>query len=166
MTMQTSNELTIAQARDRFLERNGFTMESYDAPTVEIPLGPVSAWLPNTAGRKAVVRWHDLHHVVTGYGTDMIGEAEIGAWELRAGCTTMAAYVLNSLAVLLGLVLAPRRILRAFSGARGARSLYRMDLDYDDALRLTVASLRSRAGVPRDGAAEGRAQLHTAAPAR
>ena len=30
--------------------------------------------------------WHDLHHVATGYGTGLIGEAEISAYELRAGC--------------------------------------------------------------------------------
>ncbi len=31
-----------------------------------------SSWIP----------FNDLHHVATGYGTDVLGEAEIGAWEL------------------------------------------------------------------------------------
>jgi ubiquinone biosynthesis protein Coq4 len=26
---------------------------------------------------------HDLHHVATGFGTDMIGEGEVSVWETR-----------------------------------------------------------------------------------
>ena len=64
--------------------------------------------IPNTEGRRRAVRIHDLHHVVTGYQTDLRGEAEIGAWELASGCLRWpAATVLNLFALAIGLVIAP-----------------------------------------------------------
>ena len=46
---------------------------------MRLAFGPVRFAFPNTAGRVRAVRYHDLHHVVTGYATDWTGEAEIGA---------------------------------------------------------------------------------------
>lgn len=155
---------TVHAALDAFLADNGFTTESYDAPTVAIPMKLFTVHLPNTEGRKKVVRWHDLHHVTTGYGTDLVGEAEIGAWELRAGCTTLAAWVLNLMAAALGLLIAPIRTYRAFAGGKGQTTLYRLALDYDEALALPVKELRARMGLPAGGAAKLPAHLHTAAP--
>ena len=163
MSRPETEDGSVRSARDLFLMRNGFSMASYGAAFVEIPLGPITARIPNTEGRKAVVPWHDLHHVITGYGTDLIGEAEIGMWELRAGCTTVAAYVLNTMAVALGLLLAPKRVARAFQRARGAQSLYRQQLDYDDVLDVSVAALRRMAAVPEEGVADAPPRLHTAA---
>lgn len=150
-SIDTPDTRSAAEALGDFLAANGFTVESYDAPTVAIPIGPVMIPLPNTEGRKAVVRLHDLHHVATGYGTDLIGEAEIGAWELRAGCTNLAAHVYNGMAVLLGLVLAPRRVWRAFRRARGMRTLYRLGLPYEEVLALPLSELRRRLGISADG---------------
>ncbi len=159
------SENTVRAALEGFLSINGFTTESYDAPTVAIPLGAFTVHLPNTAGRKRAVRWHDLHHVATGYGTDLVGEAEIGAWELRAGCTTLAAWVLNGMAATLGLFIAPVRTVRAFLAARTMTTLYRLDLDYDAALAMPVSELRARMGVGPDGVATAPARLHAAASA-
>ena len=47
---------------------------------------------PNTDSRKRAVPLHDLHHILTGYKTDWMGEAEIGAWELRAGCNSFITF--------------------------------------------------------------------------
>jgi ubiquinone biosynthesis protein Coq4 len=138
---------TVRQALTTFLEANHFSIEAYDAPTVAIPIGPITFALPNSAGRKRLVRWHDLHHVLTGYGTDLIGEGEIGAWELRAGCTNLAGYVYNGLAAATGLLLSPRRVVRAYRRARGATTLYRLGLGYDETLALDVDALRARVGV-------------------
>lgn len=156
---------TVRDALDRYLDINGFTTDAYTAPTVEIPIGPLTIPLPNSKGRQEVVRWHDLHHVATGYGTDLTGEAEIGAWELRAGCTNAAAYVYNGMAVALGILIAPIRTLRAFGDARGATTLYRLSLGYDETLALDLAELRARMGLPAEGIAKT-ARLHSAAPAR
>lgn len=155
---------TVREAFERYLAINGFSTATYTAPTVDIPIGPLTVPLPNTKGRQAIVRWHDLHHVVTGYGTDLVGEAEIGAWELRAGCTSLAAYVYNGMAAATGLVIAPLRTLRAFRDAAGCTTLYRLELDFDEALARSVGELRAMTGVPPAGMARRPARLHSAAP--
>lgn len=154
----------VREAFERYLAINGFTTASYTAPTVDIPIGPLTVALPNTKGRQALVRWHDLHHLVTGYGTDLVGEAEIGAWELRAGCYGVAAYVYNGMAVSMGLLIAPRRTLQAFRDAAGCTTLYRLELDYDETLSLSVEELRQKAGVPAAGMARHPVRLHARAP--
>ena len=71
------------------------------------------------------MRIHDLHHVVTGYQTDLRGEAEIGAWELASGCLRWpAATILNLFALAMGLVIAPHRMARAWSLGRHTQNLY------------------------------------------
>jgi hypothetical protein len=157
---------TVKSALESFLTANGFTTDAYTAPTVAIPIGPLTFTLPNSPGRQELVRWHDVHHVVTGYGTDIHGEAEIGAWELRAGCTNLASYVYNGMAVLLGLFVSPIRTVRAFFGGRGMRTLYLLRLDYDAALSMSVGELRDRMGLPPGGVAQRPARLHSAAPVR
>ena len=163
MTNQADRR-TVREALEAFLAKNGFSTDAYEEPTVPIPLGPITITLPNTEGRKVLVRWHDLHHLATGYGTDMVGEAEIGAWEIRAGCTNLAGYVYNGMAVALGLLIAPIRTLRAFARAKGARTLYRVQLRYEDALEMELVELRARMGVPAEGVSSGPVRLHTAAP--
>lgn len=155
---------TVREAFERYLAINGFSTASYTARTVDIPIGPLTVPLPNTKGRQEIVRWHDLHHLVTGYGTDLVGEAEIGAWELRAGCLSLAAYVYNGMAAATGLVIAPLRTVRAFRDAAGCTTLYRLALDYDHTLGISLAELREKTGVPPAGMARHPAQLHSAAP--
>jgi hypothetical protein len=42
-------------------------------------VGPLAFKIPNTPSRKRAVRYHDLHHTLTGYRTDFRRECEIGA---------------------------------------------------------------------------------------
>ena len=90
----------------------------------------MSLKFPNTKGRKRAVPFHDLHHVLTGFGTSWVGEAEIGAWELRAGCNSFITYYLNGAGVLIGLFLSPRRVWRAFRAAKGQHTLYIDSVSY------------------------------------
>jgi hypothetical protein len=83
------------EARDLHLAANGFSLRDYEAPTFTVGIFGLSLKFPNTEGRKRAVPLHDLHHVLTGYGTDWIGEAEIGAWELGGGCNSFITYFLN-----------------------------------------------------------------------
>ncbi len=151
MTTDPFEPLTTRHALDDFLDANGFTTDGYDAPTVDIPIGFITIPLPNTEGRKAVVRFHDLHHVATGYGTDLIGEGEIGAWELRAGCTNFASWFYNSMAAAFGFLLSPRRVWRAFRSAKGQRTLYRLGMSYDEVLAMPIEEVRERLGLPAGG---------------
>ena len=100
---------------------------------------------------QAAIPFHDLHHVATGYGTDFVGEAEVGMWELRAGCETAVVYFLNGMAVLIGLSLSPRRMLAAYRAAKGAQSLYRAPVPVEKLLAMRVGELRAHLGVPDKG---------------
>jgi len=150
---QYSDSLRIGEARDLFFAANGFRVKDYSAPTFTLSIFGLPLKFPNTASRRRVVPLHDLHHVLTGFATDWIGEAEIGAWELRAGCTTFVAYFLNGGGVLIGLFLSPRRVWRAFRAAKGQRTLYRDSIPYEQLLQMTVGEVRRRLGIPPEGLA-------------
>src|SRR5262249_43760563 len=125
------------------------------------------AWtLPNVAARRRAVPLHDLHHVATGYGTALAGEAETSAVELRGGIHSLFLWCVKLAAMAIGLVIAPRRVLRWVAGARGARTLYADDAPYDALLALSLGELRERLGIPRDGLADRPASLHARAPRR
>jgi hypothetical protein len=142
---------TLRAARDRYFDDNGFGADGgYGDAWVDFKLGPVPFPFPNTAPRVAAVRFHDLHHLLTGYATDLRGELEISGWELGAGCRWMiAAWQLNLAGVALGVFLYPRRVFAAFvRGRRSGGSFYGMD--YDALLGWTVGEARARMAVPAD----------------
>jgi hypothetical protein len=140
---------TVRAGRDRYLADNSFTLDGYRAPLYGLALGKWTIRLPNPG----LLPWHDLHHVATGYGTGLIGEAEISAFELRAGCKGVLVFTLCIGAVGLGLIIAPRRILRAWKLARGKRTLYRTTIPYDDLLAMSIEQLRQHQGIPAQGLA-------------
>lgn len=151
MTTFLSAERSVRAARDQYLADNGFSTAGYTAPTFALLLLGRQIRLPNPPARQAAIARHDLHHVLLGYGTDYPGEAEISAWELRCGCTTPFLYFINLLALSIGLLVAPRRVWRAWRSARGGCTLYRADIDYAAALDMRVLDLRRRLGIPDEG---------------
>lgn len=124
-------EMTLREARARYFQDNQFGAEGgYNDAWVDFKLGAIPMPFPNTAGRVRAVRFHDLHHILTGYATDNRGEFEISAWELGAGCRDMtAAWVLNLSGLASGVLLIPGRVFRAFVRGLGSRSLYGGDLE-------------------------------------
>jgi hypothetical protein len=140
---------TVRQARARYFAENGLSEAGYEARWVALRAGPLRLVLPSTRARRRALPLHDLHHVATGYATTWTGEAEIAAWELAAGCGRYrAAWALNLGAFGVGLVIAPRRTLRALRRGRTCRTLYRDPLRDEPALLdLSVADLRQRLGL-------------------
>lgn len=120
---------TLGAARAAYHEANHFGADGGDAlEWVPIKVLGLTLKIPNSDGRRRAVRIHDLHHVVTGYQTDLRGEAEIGAWELASGCLRWpAATVLNLFALGIGLVLAPGRLIKAWARGRHTQNLYGED---------------------------------------
>src|SRR5262245_47598816 len=117
--------LSLREARERYFAAAGLGSGGYDEKWVPLAMGPLRFAIPNTAGRVRAVRYHDLHHVVTGYGTDWTGEGEIGAWEVASGCRDLlAAWILNLYAMQLALFFAPRAVWRAFVRGRHTTNLY------------------------------------------
>lgn len=152
--------LDVRTARDRYLEANGFSIVSYDAPHFVNYIGPFAVKFKNPG----LFRQHDLHHVATGYGTDLIGEGEISAYELRAGCPSTRVRFLCLASVLIAFLLAPRRILRALRCARSTRTLYTAPFDYEAVLAGSVAELRRSLLMPEHGFADRPAGRRRGAP--
>jgi hypothetical protein len=152
MTIAYDEALPLRAARARYFEDNAFGPDGgYSKSWVPIQMGPIKVAIPNTAARVRAVKYHDLHHVVTGYATDLVGEAEIGAWEIGSGCAGfVAAWILNLYAIVLGFLSgAPGAVWRAFLRGRHTRNLYRSS--YDDALLdARLGEVRTRLGL--DGA--------------
>jgi hypothetical protein len=138
----TRDSERVIEARARYFADNGFSDATYTARWVKLSIGPVPVAFPNTRSRQRAIPLHDLHHVATGYPTTLVGEAEIGAWELAGGCGNYAAaWVLNAIAFSWGLALSPRRVFRAFVRGRHSRTLYRTGWR-DDRLVRSVGELR------------------------
>lgn len=149
----------VQSARAEYLAENGFSVAEYTSPTVRLKFFGRYFDFPNSPSRQWAIPLHDLHHIATGYGTDWVGEAEVGVWELRAGCETPVVYFLNGAAVLIGLCLSPSRMLAAYRAAKGARTLYRAPVPMEQVLAMRVGELRSHLGVPAEGLATER-RLH------
>jgi hypothetical protein len=131
-------------ARDRYFADNGFGPDGgYGKPWVDFKFGRVPFPFPNTPARVAAVRFHDLHHVLTGYGTDLTGEFEISAWEIGAGCKrSWFAWQINLGGLGAGMLTAPRATARAFSRGLASDSLY--GVEYESLLDERVDAVRAR----------------------
>jgi hypothetical protein len=123
-------QITLRDGRDAYLTEYGFSTAAYTDKWVHVKFGPFPLVFPSTKTRRFAIRYHDLHHTLTGYRATPIGEAEIGAWEVATGCRRLwAAWVLNLLAMGFGLVAAPRRTWRAFVRGRNSENLYGREFD-------------------------------------
>jgi hypothetical protein len=162
-----SSDLRVEHARDHYLRENGFTVAEYDNPTTPASVFGLRFSVPNTPKHRWAIMLHDLHHVATGYGTDLVGEAEISAWELRGGVRCLGLYVGSIVlsGALFGLLFAPRRVLNAFLQGGQARSLFaRDDLSYETLLQMSVGELRGELKIPAAGLATYARELHSFAP--
>ncbi len=132
MTLVDYDEtLTLRDARAVYFRINGFGPDGgYSDAWVDFKLGPLPLPFPNTKARIRAVRYHDLHHLLTRYDTDIFGEFEISAWEIGAGCKDfVAAWQLNLGGMFAGMLSIPVRTLRAFWRGRRSQSLYGRDFE-------------------------------------
>lgn len=173
--LRFTSEETVAAALDRYLDENGFTHAEYEADWTQASFLGIPMAVPNTRLHKQGIRLHDLHHVATGFGTDVAGEGEISAWELGAGLRGVGVYVgtIVCMGALVGMIAAPRRAIRAFRAARTARARTLWSplengepgfSQYESTLGLTVGQLREKLGMPREGLLAGERRLHGLAP--
>jgi hypothetical protein len=110
--------------------------------------------IPNVPARLAVLPWHDVHHLMTGYRTDEAGEGEVAAWTLATGGGPALGRFYDLGAFLVGLVRFPTRTRAAFYRGRQGRNAYGRSLDEllaadPDALRAEAGPIDARPA-PRD----------------
>ncbi len=142
--------MTLREARSIYFERSGFSDKTYTDTFVRLPVGPIAIVLPNFPARRRAVKVHDLDHTLTGYGSDWTGEVEISGFELGMGHGPYwVGYFINAGGLMIGLLRAPRRAIRAYARGRATRrSLYDVFAVWDDALlQQTLGQLRADVGL-------------------
>ena len=141
------DDFTLRDELGRHFAENGFPPDGgLNDRWVVVRAGRIPFCFPNVPARRRATVVHDLNHVVSGYGHDAIGEAEIAAWELGGGRKGyVAAWVLNCGALWLGLARSPRRLFVAFVRGRRTRNLYGTDVD--TVVDLPLSKVRSALGV-------------------
>ncbi|GEM_PF-657498 len=156
--------LSMRDARNFHLAANGFDVLDYTRIWRTIVVADIPLLVPNPDLRRKEQPYHDLHHVLTGFGTDALGEAELAAWELRTGTLSGWRFRRNLGKLLRGGLFRPGRALRAFLVAGGQRNLFREPGAYEPLLHMTVRELRLLLGLPADGLAAAPPRLHARAP--
>jgi hypothetical protein len=102
--------MTLEQELSVFYKRNGFGDVPGSRPlTVSVYTGCMLVPMPNIETRRVFLKYHDLHHLITGYSVGRIGEGEVSGWELGTGSAFVSPTlgVMNLIALSTGLVLEP-----------------------------------------------------------
>jgi hypothetical protein len=110
-----------------FYRRSGFGEQVGARPcTVKVYTGCLLVPLPNIEARHTYLKYHDLHHLITGYGVGRIGEGEVSAWELGTGSMFVSPTLgmMNLIALSTGLVLKRQRMWEALKRGCASRNLY------------------------------------------
>lgn len=130
----------------QFRRRDG-GLPDYDSFWMKLEFEGVPFWMPNPPAHGRALRAHDVHHVLTGYGTDWVGEAEISAFELAGGCGRyVAAFGFDLMGTGLGVIAAPRRTFAAFVRGRHSTNLFRLGFRHAW-LKLSVNELQQKLGL-------------------
>ncbi len=140
--------LLIKDALSQLFNRFNIPADAYTARAFVIRVGKIPISIPNIPARVRIARYHDLHHIITGYPANWRGEAEIGAWELATGCrTSFVAWFLNSGAVFVGLFTHPKAVIKAFKRGRKTRTNLYHNFEYEDLLTMTVKEIKNKVGL-------------------
>ena len=135
---------TVGEALTAFRRARGIDDAGDTADTFVVPLGPLRAVFPNPGK----LRLHDLHHVLTGYDTSVLGEAQVSCLELRGGGVTPLIGLLCVGAIGIGLLMAPGTIVAAWRRAAGVRSVYVLDVPEDELMAWPLERLRAELRIP------------------
>jgi hypothetical protein len=120
--------MSIDAALQDFYTRHGFGPDIGARPrSVRVYTGCLLVPLPNIETRHKFLKYHDLHHILTGYSVGRIGEGEISAWELGSGSMFVSPLLgaMNLIALSTGWVLERERMWGGFCRGKRSESLYR-----------------------------------------
>ena len=139
--------MSLDTALKDFYTEHGFGATLGARPkTVPVYTGCLLVPLPNIETRNRYLKYHDLHHLVTGYSVGRVGEGQISAWELGTGSMRESAMLglMNLIALSTGWVLARDKMWAAYRRGRRSRNLYSRSAraDVDSGAWLHVDELR------------------------
>jgi hypothetical protein len=143
--MSSILQMTVKEALSYHLNENGLPLDGgYEEKWTPLKFGFLTFYIYNSKARKQAVKLHDIHHVVTGYKSDLCGEAEISAWELAAGIhNKYFAGVIGLAALFYGAFLYPKRTFNAFVRGKYSRSLYSQNFN-ESLLEQRIDCLKGR----------------------
>lgn len=95
--------MTVQEALEAFCEEHKVSLSQEETKWFPIRLGPLTFYVPNPG----LLRWHDLHHVATGFPPTIPGEIAISAFEWRTGSVNFIVGCLCLSALFLGLFWMP-----------------------------------------------------------
>lgn len=119
--------MSLDAALNDFYDRHGFGDTPGARPkTVPVYTGCLLVPLPNIETRNRYLKFHDLHHLVTGYSVGRIGEGEVSSWELGTGSMLVSPVLgfMNLIALSTGWVLDRNRMWQAYASGLQSRNLY------------------------------------------
>jgi hypothetical protein len=106
-------------------------------------LGSLTIKLPNPGK----LDLHDLHHVVLGASPSIVGEIQVGAFEVMTHVPSMYIGFYDYGAVALGLLICPRRTWRWLQSYRSCKTFYREGESYEQWLTRPFEELKQFLGV-------------------
>jgi hypothetical protein len=120
--------MTVREALIGFYKFNSLNLaQDFESHCVRVYIGCILAPVPNINARKKYLKFHDLHHIMAGYGIDRIGESEISAWELGSrSCRKPLISIMNLFALSTGFILSPTKVINAFYRGCRSKNLYYM----------------------------------------
>jgi hypothetical protein len=121
-------EMTTKEALIGFYKFNRLNLtDDFKSHCVRVYIGCLLTPVPNIPARKKYIMFHDLHHIMAGYGIDRVGESEISAWELGSrSCRKPIISIMNLFALSTGFILEPKRVITAFYRGCRSKNLYYM----------------------------------------
>jgi len=140
MEKQTPREIL-----SKFYADNNFGADGgVSSASVKIQL---TSWFhfyyPNFKSRNRAVLKHDIHHLVTGYSTNLWGETEISMWEIASGCKSYrGAFFVDVSGAMLGIPWNMWRVMKAFARGRKTKNLYHEFFTNKQALDMKVSELQ------------------------
>ncbi|MBY0472123.1 hypothetical protein K2X30_13230 [bacterium] len=143
--------MTAREALTKYYNQNYFGDRALTDLCVTARVGPITFPFPNPKQRRDVIQLHDLHHLLTGYSTDWIGEGEVAAWELSSGFPRKhwIGYFYAPITLIIGFFFSPKRIFKAFKRGRGKENLCHLDLRIprDQLFNMSLPELREKLGL-------------------
>lgn len=123
--------MTAREALIGFYKYNQLNLTAdFESHCVRVYIGCILTPVPNISARKKYLKFHDLHHIMTDYGIDRVGESEISAWELGSrSCRKPLISIMNLFALSTGFVLKPKRVIQAFYRGCRSKNLYYMSTE-------------------------------------
>ena len=140
------DQQTIGAILKEFYKDKVFADDSSVTSWVHVQIGPLKFPFPNLKQRREAVYLHDLTHLLTGYDTTWTGEGEIAAWELASGFPRRywIGYVYPPMTFLIGLIIAPAKVIKAFRRGLGQKNVYKLQMERPMLEKMTISELKEK----------------------